>query len=293
MKNRGATLISFILAIGLTVAGIGIITNTMFPAIEKTHASGVLNDAIQQMKILDTSIAQLAERGVGSKTTFDLKVNEGQFIIDNTLGAFKFDYETTYVSYLQGLFKKVGNLVLIGGGLTSVTCSLRYGSCNTDESCLFSVYRETNSHLGNCSTYDYKVCCSNLQGNLKEGACSSTETKIFSIFKQNGSHGGYYGNYNVSVCVTPQAVCALRSACKSSEVCVVSFYNDQNSHAARCGYYTNQLCCNWEAKAKIEVALEYDNINITGEGTFPKGEYNLCLEKISDDTNPIISITSC
>jgi hypothetical protein len=288
---KAFNIISFTLVVVLTVAGTSLLITTLIPSIERIRVSGIINDAIEQLKTLDILITQLASLGKDSELTFNLKVRNGEFFVDNFTNSFKFRYETKYLPF-KGVLKKEANLVIVSGSIPNVSCSLKEGSCGTDEICLFSLAKRNNSHLGNCSVYPYKMCCKNLESRIKTG-CDETETRIFSLFKAENSHASLKG-YNLSICIKPEAVCRLAKSCTKEELCLLSFYKDTNSHAAECNYYENQLCCYWVIKEELNLILKYDDIKIVGEEIFPAGDYYLCLRKIGEENGTsIIKIASC
>lgn len=152
------------------------------------------------------------------------------------------------------------SLVFFTPNVFGFGCAVRSGSCNAVEACLFSLYRTTNAHVGDCSAYSYKVCCDFVSSTVK-ASCDSTETGIFSLKQISNSHLELYGyfNYANQVCVNETLTCSLKTSCDSEEACVASFYRDLNSHAAICSFYTNKLCCKTSKPYSIRgVALYYD-----------------------------------
>lgn len=139
-------------------------------------------------------------------------------------------------------------------------CTVRNGACNSIETCLFSLYRPTNSHVGDCSAYNYKVCCDFVSSTIK-ASCDSNETGIFSMKQISNSHLELYGYFNYAnvVCVNETLTCSMKTSCDTEEACVASFYRDLNSHAAICSFYPNKLCCKTSKPYSIMgVALYYD-----------------------------------
>lgn len=292
MKSQ-SHLVSFILTLALTVTGTVLTVSIILPAMERQKISLVIEDAIGKMSGLDFLINQLTSGGVGSMATYDLVVEDGKFVVDNKTNMLIFEYEPSWLPF-EKVQKKTGNLIISAGSIPDVTCSLKYGSCEADETCLFSLRNETNSHLGNCSVYNYKVCCKNL--NVEMGSCTPISESLLSLAKEENSHASYEiaSEYNISICIFPQAVCSLREQCTRNEVCIVSFYNDTNSHAAKCGYYKNNLCCEWVVKPVVKIFLKYSNVRLVGSEVFPKGEYKICLKKIEETSSvSTIEIKTC
>jgi hypothetical protein len=122
------------------------------------------------------------------------------------------------------------------------------------------MYKSVNSHVGDCSAYNYKVCCDFLSAAVRP-SCNVGETGFVSLNKISNSHLELYGyfNYGNHVCVNETLNCTLKTACESEETCVVSFYRDLNSHAADCSYFNYKLCCSTQKPYSIRgVALYYD-----------------------------------
>lgn len=292
MKSQ-AYLVSFILTLILTATATVLTVSVILPSMEKHKSSSIITDAIGKMSNLDFLITRLASEGVGSEFTYDLEVKGGEFIVDNKTNMIIFEYESPYLPF-EKVFKKRGDLIITAGTFPNVSCSLRYGSCEENETCLFSLYSEINSHLGNCSAYDYKVCCENLKA--ETGTCTPTSTALFSLAKEENSHANYEKTreYNITICVSPQPVCVLRPQCQKNEVCIVSFYSDINSHAAKCDYYKNNLCCQWVTRPIVKMFLKYNDIKLVGSYVFPKGKYKLCLEKIGESNGvSTVEVKTC
>lgn len=129
--------------------------------------------------------------------------------------------------------------------VSALSCSVRSGSCGAAEVCLFSLYKPVNSHIADCSTYNYKLCCDFQSSIMKQSTCDPSETGIVSLSKISNSHVEIYGNFRYinNVCVGEVLICNLQASCGPSEACVASFFRDLNSHAAECSYYANKLCC--------------------------------------------------
>jgi len=152
------------------------------------------------------------------------------------------------------------SFVIFSSSVSAFGCTVRSSSCGGGEICLFSLYKIADSHLGDCSVYNYKVCCDFISSSVKP-SCDSTETGILQMNKISNSHLELYGylNYANKVCVNETLNCTLKTSCDSEETCVVSFYRNLNSHAADCSYFNYKLCCSISRQYSVRgVALYYD-----------------------------------
>ena len=141
---------------------------------------------------------------------------------------------------------------------TGLTCYLNTtGGCAQGEQCIFSTYKDNDTHVGNCSTYTNRTCCSDtyLTGaRVKSGTCGMGENGTISMFDWTDAHAENYnitgGNYisNYTSCVAAPWFCTLRSgtSCSVGEECVISMNSSTDSHVGKCGYYNFQLCCRVE-----------------------------------------------
>lgn len=105
-------LISFILTTALTVTGVIMMTTLLVPAIERAKASGILNDAMQQLKIVDTLVQQVNSEGIGSQRTFNLKVTDGKFYVNSTSYSFDYSFTTRYSPLSNISSSQTGNITL-------------------------------------------------------------------------------------------------------------------------------------------------------------------------------------
>jgi len=152
------------------------------------------------------------------------------------------------------------SFIIFSSGVSAFGCTVRSGSCGGGEVCLFSLYKSVNSHVGDCSAYNYKVCCDFLSAAVRP-SCIAGETGLVSMNKISNSHLELYGYfpYGNHVCVNENLTCTLKTACESEEACVASFFRDLNSHAADCYFFSNKLCCRTSKPYSVRgVALHYD-----------------------------------
>mgnify|MGYP001592914518 CR=1 FL=1 len=126
------------------------------------------------------------------------------------------------------------------------SCSIRSGSCNAGEVCIFSIYQENDSHVGNCSYYNNKVCCNETTTvAVRSGSCNADEGKIISEYQENDSHVASKDYYNTKICAkfaSNPAVGNIRSSCLTGEACVTSVFQANDSHVGNCNYYSQKIC---------------------------------------------------
>jgi len=114
--------------------------------------------------------------------------------------------------------------------------------CNSDESCLFSIYKHNDSHVGECGYYNYSVCYPYLVTvSIVEDTCSSGF--LLSLYKQNDTHvSAVEGYYNYSLCISDSECYLTESSC-GDDIEIISLYRQNDSHVGDIGYYNYSLCC--------------------------------------------------
>jgi hypothetical protein len=114
MEKGIAPLIAFGLVVLISTIGIYLALNTIKPALDRAFESAVMNEADQNMQILDNLIKEVASEGIGSSRSFVLKVSDGNYKIVNTsgdfTGAIQFKIGLKQSPFAAPMFKKVGNL---------------------------------------------------------------------------------------------------------------------------------------------------------------------------------------
>ena len=139
------------------------------------------------------------------------------------------------------------------------TCSLENvgagNPCSGGKTCVFSMSSNSNAHAGDCSAYDWKVCCDNLNNarvtDRSIDPCHSDEVGVISLSDTTNAHIEQYGigTYSYDVCIEPspsigEIICSYESACNPLiETCLASMFQATNSHIAECNSYSTQICC--------------------------------------------------
>ncbi|MBI2545446.1 MAG: hypothetical protein HYW22_02535 [Candidatus Aenigmarchaeota archaeon] len=193
---------------------------------------------------------------------------------------------------------KLGSVViflLIGFGIYLLTgysnaapsCTFR-GSCNVGETCIFSVFQQNDSHVGNCSYYNTKVCCNETTSvAVRSGACNSDEGAVLSEYQENNTHVASKDYYGTKVCVkfgSNAATGNVRTSCLTGEGCVASVFQQNDSHVGNCNYYTNKICIRQVFPVTVTVNLNDSNptwnggVRVSGTASRSDGTFV--------DTNP-------
>lgn len=172
-------------------------------------------------------------------------------------------------------------LFVVDNSEAAPSCSFR-SSCNAGEVCIFSVFQENNSHVGNCSYYGTQACCNETTTvTIRSGSCNANEGVVFSTFQENNSHVGHNDYYDTKVCArfaSNPVVVNVRSSCLSGEACLASKFQDNNTHVGTCTYYSdNRLCLRELLNVTITISLNNtapswsQGIRATGKATRADG----------------------
>ena len=79
--------------------------------------------------------------------------------------------------------------------LQSITCSIK-STCGVNEYCLFSRFQENDTHVGNCTEYENKTCCSDpyLTSVTFEKVCNVGEFSFIAMYNYTDSHVESFNN---------------------------------------------------------------------------------------------------
>jgi hypothetical protein len=178
--------------------------------------------------------------------------------------------------------------------ISALSCTIRSGSCNAGEACLFSMVKLNNSHVGDCNQYNYKVCCDELTSTIRNYACNADEGAVISIYNTINSHAAAASYYSKKVCAkfnnTNYGIeCNVRDSCLTNETCVVSLFKQNNAHAATCDYYSKKVCC------RALPDLLVDQTSISFNNTSPReGEavlLNITVWNIGDSAASQVNVS--
>jgi|GEM_PF-6756978 hypothetical protein len=119
MKKGISTLISFVLLLLISIVAIYLVLNIIKPTVEMVFESAAMNEADQNMQLLDNLIREVASEGTGSLRSVLIKVSDGDYRLLNTsgnfTGAFQFKIDLKHSPFEAPMFKKIGNLKYTAG----------------------------------------------------------------------------------------------------------------------------------------------------------------------------------
>lgn len=123
-----------------------------------------------------------------------------------------------------------------------VSATIRDGECLPYETCLFSMFKQDNTHVGRCGYYNYSVCYIGSRNvSLIEGFCPSEF--LLGFYTPNNTHvSAVEGYYNYSLCISGLD-CSFKASSNCSEDPIISLYKQNNTHVGSGGYYNYSICC--------------------------------------------------
>ncbi len=121
MVKGVSAIISFAIIILLVVTAIGIVLGVGIPLLEQARETGVINEANQNMRIIDNLIRQVASEGTGALRSALISVTDGTYRVDSDLSSFDFEFLMKSNAIPRGTFTREGNLVTIVGGSAKAT----------------------------------------------------------------------------------------------------------------------------------------------------------------------------
>jgi flagellin-like protein len=114
MKKGISPIISTVMLILIMISAAYIVIEVAKPTLDRAHDSAVMNEANQNMQLLDNLIREVASEGTGSLRSVVLKVSDGEYRVinksGNFTGAIQFKIGLKYSPFSAPMFKKVGNL---------------------------------------------------------------------------------------------------------------------------------------------------------------------------------------
>lgn len=116
MLKKGITpLVSMVFVILLTIIAMAIVLIIGVPAIEKGKETAVLNEAMQNMKVIANTIKEVASEGVGSLRNLQIKVTAGEYRVNEKANSIDFTYSIKSGVVQPGSFIKEGDIILSAG----------------------------------------------------------------------------------------------------------------------------------------------------------------------------------
>lgn len=93
MRSKAlSSYIASVLLILMGLTGIYLGLTVLTPALDKAKDSGIINEALQNLKLIDDNIREVASEGRNSKRTFNIKVTEGTYKVDSRINYINFTY---------------------------------------------------------------------------------------------------------------------------------------------------------------------------------------------------------
>jgi hypothetical protein len=116
LKSKAiSTLISTAFIVLMTVMAMALTLTIGMPAINKAKEASVINEALQNMKVIDNTIREVASEGTGSLRSPQIKVSGGEYKVNQKANSVDFTYTLKYGLLQPGTFVKEGNLLMMSG----------------------------------------------------------------------------------------------------------------------------------------------------------------------------------
>ena len=114
-KKGVSPLIATVLVIMISVIVIGLVIHIGLPAIDRAKESATLNEALQNMRVLDNLIREVMSEGGGSLRSMDLKVSGGTYKVNEQANSIDFEFDMKSDLVRPGTFVQEGNLMVMRG----------------------------------------------------------------------------------------------------------------------------------------------------------------------------------
>jgi len=114
-RKAVSTLITTAFIVLLTIMAMALTLTIGMPAINKAKEASVINEALQNMKVIDNTIREVASEGSGSLRSPQIKVSGGEYRVNQKANSLDFTYTIKYGLFQPGTFVKDGNLLLMSG----------------------------------------------------------------------------------------------------------------------------------------------------------------------------------
>lgn len=116
IKNKGISpFIATVFIILLTFVTISLVLVIALPAINRAKEAALLNEATQNMRMIDNMVREVASEGTGSLRSMQLKVTDGDYGVNKKADSIDFVQTIKYGIVEVGTFFRDGNLMLISG----------------------------------------------------------------------------------------------------------------------------------------------------------------------------------
>lgn len=118
LKSRKgiSPLISYVLIVLITFTVIGIVLLVGVPAIDRAREAASLNEAMQNMRLLDNAVREVASEGLGALRSMIFRISAGDLKVNSKSNSIDFTLNTKTGIISPGTIIEDGNLVLSSGG---------------------------------------------------------------------------------------------------------------------------------------------------------------------------------
>ena len=116
MLRKGVhPLLAGILALFLVISGLTLVLLIGMPAVQKARDSAIINEGLQNMKLISNAIKEVTLEGPGSSRVLNLKVTDGEYRVSEKENSLEFYYlgKSKYVE--PGSFLKEDDLLMSCG----------------------------------------------------------------------------------------------------------------------------------------------------------------------------------
>lgn len=108
-------LISTAFIVLMTVMAMALTLTIGMPAINRAKEASIINEALQNMNVIDNTIQEVASEGTGSLRSLQMKVSGGEYKVNQKANSVDFTYTMKYGLLQPGTFTKEGNLLMMSG----------------------------------------------------------------------------------------------------------------------------------------------------------------------------------
>jgi len=110
--KAASPLVGFVMTIFVSIMTIGLVYFGIKPAIDKSIANNVMNEARANLELLTSAIERVANGAEGSKSALTLTVSDGEYLIDKNSNNIIFTFEP---SVDLGVIGRIGDKFLEKG----------------------------------------------------------------------------------------------------------------------------------------------------------------------------------
>jgi hypothetical protein len=118
MKNKALSpYISTALIILISITALSLSLTILTPALNQAKDSAIINEAFNNLGLIDSTIREVASESVDSKRTINLKVTEGTYRVDSANDFINFTYKMKENLGISGKRDKI-NITVSAGEIT-------------------------------------------------------------------------------------------------------------------------------------------------------------------------------